>query len=255
MRSVLLLCLAVGVSAYSFAAQRAASRSLRRAAAPRLCAEAEVPKLLDEYCLMSGAVASGYGRGSKKIGVPTANLPSSVSGAVEFLGGDGSKTGTLEALPRGVYVAWAGLRGGVHPAVVNVGLSPTFEDAQNPETIAEAHLLDPFETDFYGEPLTLLLLGFIRPEKKFPSFDELIAAIRNDIATSGAALKEPEYAACKELPRFCELLKEAAATAQEDGGDGDDEGGFSFMAPPEGYECEDDEECVIPDMDDDDDDE
>lgn len=237
----------------------------RRSSRARACAApVEAPSLLDEFCLLSGRVTSGYGRGSKQIGVPTANLPSSAlaeGGTVEFLSGGGAgaaAAGSLDALPRGVYVAWAGLRGAVYPAVVNVGLSPTFEDAQNPETIAEAHILDPIESDFYGEQLTLILLGFIRPERKFPSFDELLAAIRSDIATSGSALGLPAYAACAELPRFVESVPPPAATEGEGGAakeeEDDDDDGFSFMAPPEGVVCDEDgDECVIPDMDDDDD--
>ena len=41
------------------------------------------------------------------------------------------------------------------------------------------------------------------------------------------------------------LMSEAADTPPNE-----DEG-FSFMAPPPGYECEDDEECVLPDEDED----
>ena len=58
---------------------------------------------------------------------------------------------------------------------------------ENPVTIIEAHLLDrSFETqgDFYGQPLQLCLVGFLRPEQKFPSFDLLIAQIQADIATA-----------------------------------------------------------------------
>ena len=209
------------------------------------------PALLEEVCLLRGTVSTGYGRGSKKIGVPTANLPASVlaKGTVEMLDRSGlARSGALEELPRGVYVAWARLRGVVHPAVVNVGLSPTFEEAENPEPIAEAHLLDPIDADFYGEELALLLLGYVRPERKFPGFDELIAAIRADIDTAGRALTEPEFAA----------FRDNAALTTDGANDDDGDAGFSFMAPPEGLECSDEEECVMPegmydDVDDDDD--
>ena len=87
--------------------------------------------------------------------------------------------------------------------------------------------------------------GARRSERKFPNFDELIAAIRSDIATADQSLKLPEYAACAELPRFRECLTVPAGNID------DDDDGFSFMAPPEGYECEDEEECVLPDDDDD----
>ena len=50
------------------------------------------------------------------------------------------------------------MRDGVHKCVANVGFSPTFVDAENPEKIVEAHLLDEFDEDFYQEPLALLLL-------------------------------------------------------------------------------------------------
>mgnify|MGYP002633754874 CR=1 FL=1 len=111
---------------------------------------------LEALWLLRGSVKNGYGRGSKKIGVPTANLPASelaANGAIDVIGVDGAivTRGQLEELPRGVYVAWAGLRGQAYPAVVNVGLSPTFETAQNPEPIAEAHLLEDVADDFYGE--------------------------------------------------------------------------------------------------------
>ena len=216
------------------------------------CGDASSPALLEEVCLLRGMVSTGYGRGSKKIGVPTANLKASElasKGTVEMLDrSGGARSGTLEALPRGVYVAWARLRGVVHPAVVNVGLSPTFEEAENPEPIAEAHLLDPIDADFYGEELALLLLGYVRPERKFPGFDELIAAIRADIDTAGRALTEPEFAA----------FRDNAALTTDGANDDDGDSGFSFMAPPEGLECSDEEECVMPegmydDVDDDDD--
>jgi len=251
------------------------------------CADSSSPALLEEACLLRGTVSTGYGRGSKKIGVPTANLKASelaAKGTVEMLADKGSgaaSSGTLEALPRGVYVAWARLRGTVHPAVVNVGLSPTFEEAENPEPIAEAHLLDPIDADFYGEELSLLLLGYVRPERKFPSFDELIAAIKADIATAGQALTEPEYVAFRDNAALVAggAVADGAAASDENemepeggwgvdnlmdmmdtadaAGDDEDEG-FSFMAPPEGLECSDEEECVMPegmydDVDDDDD--
>lgn len=51
--------------------------------------------------------------------------------------------------------------------------------------IIEAHLLDrDFVTagDFYGSSLRLCLIGFLREEMKFPSFDALISQINADIS-------------------------------------------------------------------------
>ena len=60
-----------------------------------------------------------------------------------------------------MYVGWAGVRGGVHKCVCNVGFSPTFTGAENPEKIVEAHILQSFDEDFYGETMRLLLLGLL----------------------------------------------------------------------------------------------
>lgn len=51
----------------------------------------------------------------------------------------------------------------------------------------EAHLLNRqvnSTTDFYGSPLKLCLVGFLRKEQKFNSFDALISQINADIQQS-----------------------------------------------------------------------
>jgi FAD synthase len=49
---------------------------------------------------------------------------------------------------------------------------------ENREKIVEAHLLGEFSSDFYGNEMRLILAGQQRPEQKFPSFPELLAAIK-----------------------------------------------------------------------------
>merc|ERR1711935_1280466 len=59
-----------------------------------------------------------------------------------------------------------------------------FEGLENKEKIIEAHLIlkDGDELDdFYGSPLRLKLVGFLREECKFESFPDLIAQINADI--------------------------------------------------------------------------
>jgi len=144
---------------------------------------------LPEVMRLRGQVDSGYGRGGKKLGFPTANLPS------------GLFQGALQNVPCGVYFGWAVLEGSTtgrnvpHKAVVNVGYSPTFEGQENPEKIVEAHLIFPKDEnspldppDFYEEVMRLQLLGFIRPEMKFPSFPALIAQISTDVEDAKDAL-------------------------------------------------------------------
>ncbi|KAL2197810.1 hypothetical protein P885DRAFT_59463 [Corynascus similis CBS 632.67] len=48
---------------------------------------------------MSGLVISGFGRGSKELGIPTANLPV-----------DDTKTPWISSIPSGVYFGWVSLR-------------------------------------------------------------------------------------------------------------------------------------------------
>lgn len=148
-------------------------------------------KRLETMIRLRGPIASGYGRGGKKLGVPTANLPSSLFETA------------LEDVSTGVYLGWAILegseapgRGVPHKAVVNVGYSPTFEGQENPEKIVEAHLIlsqDTVLSDFYGETMRLQLAGFLRPEQKFPSFPELLFQIKTDVADAKDALDDKPY--------------------------------------------------------------
>lgn len=131
---------------------------------------------------MQGRVATGYGRGSKKLGFPTANLPYFDS----LLASSG--------LSNGVYVGWATV---CHPTlpttrltvVSNIGYSPTFAGQENKVRIVESYLLphkDVVFGDFYGSYLRLFLIGFLRPEIKFGSLAELTAQIRADVEAAGA---------------------------------------------------------------------
>lgn len=164
---------------------------------------------LDRVIRLRGKVATGYGRGGKKLGFPTANLPSSLF------------QNALQHVPTGVYLGWAWIeegqqyddnesaitatptgRGVAHKAAVNVGYSPTFEGVENKEKIVEAHLIrcsninnddDDAMTDFYGEFMRLLLVGYLRPEQKFDSFPALMQAITSDVETAKRALDEEPY--------------------------------------------------------------
>jgi len=136
-----------------------------------------------------GKVDNGYGRGGKKLGVPTANLPESLF----------SKA--LNDVNTGVYFGWGFIESSsssniCYPVVVNVGYSPTFQGAENPEKIIEAHFMtdenNKIENDFYGETIRLSLSGFLRPEMKFDSFPELISQINLDIQNAKYALGNVE---------------------------------------------------------------
>lgn len=159
---------------------------------------------LENVVRLRGTVDSGYGRGGKKLGFPTANLPSSLFQTA------------LDKIPTGVYFGWALIEGTgsslPHKAAVNVGYSPTFEGKENKEKIVEAHLIlgdeDPPLADFYGKVMRLSLLSFLRPEQKFNSFLELIQAITTDIANAKESLDREPYVSF----RMDGFLTEASVT-------------------------------------------
>lgn len=130
--------------------------------------------------LLSGEVVKGFGRGSKELGIPTANLP------------DESFVGKLMDDESGIYFGWAELRGEMYKMVTSIGWNPYFD---NKKKTVEPHLLHTFDEDFYGENLKILICGFLRPEQNYSSLDSLIDAIQNDIRVSSEVLDLPEYQA------------------------------------------------------------
>jgi riboflavin kinase/FMN adenylyltransferase len=125
---------------------------------------AEAARLLGRPYRVTGEVVQGAGRG-QTIGIPTANLSLDLR----------------KAIPRGgVYAAHAttGSGGQAYPAVVNIGVRPTF-DGSNTLTV-EAHLLD-FDGDLYGQTLSLDFVARLRDEKRFEGVDALVAQVRADV--------------------------------------------------------------------------
>ena len=110
---------------------------------------------------ITGTVTAGAGRG-RSLGFPTANI----------------EADRPLLVPRGVYLGRVSVDGRPRPAVVNVGVRPTFGET----TLAiEAHLLD-FSGDLYGRPIRLEFLARLRDEMRFGSVDELRNQIARDIA-------------------------------------------------------------------------
>lgn len=137
---------------------------------------------------MGGNVVTGFGRGSAKMGVPTANLPPDELAA------------TLSGLSRGVYFGWAALKGepGVHKMVMNIGKRPTFADGAG-DTV-EVHVMHDFGRQFYGEELRVVVVGFIRPEMRFANIGALVDRIRADVGISRNMLDAPQMASAASDP-------------------------------------------------------
>ncbi|KAJ8504824.1 hypothetical protein OPV22_005710 [Ensete ventricosum] len=137
---------------------------------------------------IGGPVIKGFGRGSKVLGIPTANLPAENFSPI------------LSEHTSGVYFGWAGLSTrGIYKMVMSIGWNPYFD---NTEKTIEPWLLHDFGEDFYGEELRLAIVGYIRPEANFPSLESLIARIHEDGRIAEKALDLPIYAGYKDSPNL-----------------------------------------------------
>mmetsp|Transcript_45979 Transcript_45979/g.99873 ORF Transcript_45979/g.99873 Transcript_45979/m.99873 type:complete len:194 (-) Transcript_45979:33-614(-) len=178
-------------------------------APPAGAAVARMRQALDPMPRLRARVVHGFGRGSKMLGFPTANmhvdwemrdkpeeLEKDARDVLEF----------AQNCQAGIYYAWAqvadGKDRGVYKVAMSVGWNPTFTDVKT-KTI-EPWILHDFEEDFYNCELRLLICGFVRPEAKFDVFDDLVTAIREDGDFCRAALDEPKLAEMARDPFFLE---------------------------------------------------
>ncbi len=123
--------------------------------------------------VVEGPVVRGEGRG-RKIGVPTANV----------------EVDDRMLIPaRGVYAGLATVDGGEqrHPAVVNIGVRPTFGGGR---MTVEAHLLDVDDVELYGRHLAVHFERRLRDERAFDDVDALVEQIHTDIDRARDVLAE-----------------------------------------------------------------
>lgn len=133
-----------------------------------------------------------------QLGFPTANIPI-----------DTAVTPWINTMQTGVYFGWSSLRlppthpshsppdssnpspYALYPMVMSIGFNPYFK---NTLRTAEVHVLHKFDEAFYDEEMRLLILGYIRPEKDYPSLDALIEDISFDTEVARASLKREGWA-------------------------------------------------------------
>ena len=65
----------------------------------------------------------------------------------------------------------------IYYGISNIGVKPTIDE--HIENGVETYIFD-FDQDIYGEMITVQLLDFERPEKKFASFEELSSQMKRD---------------------------------------------------------------------------
>lgn len=122
---------------------------------------------------LEGTVVTGDRRG-RELGFPTANLAFDYLPAMPALG---IYVGRVAVPDRGV--------GPDHPALVSVGVRPTFHDEGT--VLVEAYLLD-FDGDLYDSHLAVDLLARLREERRFPDVDALVVQMRRDEAEARGVL-------------------------------------------------------------------
>jgi riboflavin kinase/FMN adenylyltransferase len=130
---------------------------------------AQVAMLLDRPFKLDGVVIKGQGRG-RKIGFPTANVQISPEVIIP---------------KQGVYATRTHYKGMTYNSVTNIGFNPTFNDGT--QIHIETNLFD-FDNDIYGENLEIDFYQYIRGERKFPTVNDLIAQIKQDVDSSKAIL-------------------------------------------------------------------
>jgi len=125
-----------------------------------------------EACF-SGEVVHGDHRG-RVMGFPTANLQLEESQKI--------------LPPNGVYACYADTPEGTAPAIVNIGIRPTFD---RPGHLLEAHLLD-FNSDLYHRTIRIRFVKRIRSEVRFPDMQSLISQINTDVAACREILSQAQ---------------------------------------------------------------
>ena len=129
----------------------------------------QVAEELDRPYVLEGTVEHGSSRGHD-LGFPTANL----------------EVDEHMILPKlGVYAGWMRWQGSRYPAVVNVGVNPTFGDRDSP--IVEAYIVD-FDQDLYGESIEIEFTHRLRDELRFANVEDLVAQMHADVAQARGLL-------------------------------------------------------------------
>lgn len=119
--------------------------------------------------VFDGIVEHGEKRG-RTLGFPTANM----------------QLGEIVHPAHGIYAVWAREDGETswRPGVANFGRTPTTGER---DALLEVMVFD-FDGDLYGKRLHTAFVKFLRPEARFAGLDELVVAMKQDVADARAVL-------------------------------------------------------------------
>lgn len=127
----------------------------------------DATELLGYPWFVRGEVVHGDKRG-RELGYPTANI----------------RLDPSCGLRHGVYAVRVGHGGKIYDGVANFGRRPMFD---NGAVLLEAFLFG-FDGDLYGATLDVAFIGWIRPELKFDTIDELVRRMDDDSRHAHALL-------------------------------------------------------------------
>lgn len=141
---------------------------------------------------LTSTVVKGFNRGSKDLGIPTANLSRTLCNQ------------SFDQLPCGIYWGFARIESepsNLYKSAISIGYNPTYG---NESKTVEPHFIadkgNPARTasmcgetvlrDFYDEKIWLSVVGYLRAELPFEGLDRLRLAIKQDIVNSEALCNE-----------------------------------------------------------------
>ncbi|CAG7996425.1 unnamed protein product [Penicillium olsonii] len=160
---------------------------------------------------LSGPVIKGFGRGSKDLGIPTANIPADDLSEKHPELTTGVYYGVVALDPKTYqHDSSSDTSAVILPAVLSIGYNPFYK---NTVRSVEIHIMpaltEPSPTaaaqdgqtqfnrlpDFYTTKLNLLILGYIRPEFDYVSLEALVEDIRVDCEVARESLMREAYRA------------------------------------------------------------
>ncbi|CAL1167241.1 unnamed protein product [Cladocopium goreaui] len=164
-------------------------------------------KTLEPMPRLCAKVVHGFGRGSKLLGFPTANMKirwDVVESPEKLEPQEKDVLDFARSCEAGIYYGWAqvsnGSDRGIYKTAMSVGWNPTFPDVK--AKTMEPWILHDYADDFYDCELRLIICGFVRPEAKFADFKDLIVAIREDGEFCRETLDDEALAALAKDPFF-----------------------------------------------------
>jgi riboflavin kinase/FMN adenylyltransferase len=133
----------------------------------------EAAELLGAPWFVSGEVIHGEKRG-RELGFPTANI----------------RLDPSCALRHGIYAVRANIDGALYDGVASFGIRPMFDSGA---PLLEVFLFD-FAGSLYGKTIDVAFIGWVRPEQKFASIDDLKRQMTADVSQARDALTRPGMA-------------------------------------------------------------